>query len=150
MGRITHTYALFEVSAAAYDEVASRLRECGYGSSINDEGEIDMHGIALVRAHVPTSTQETTMSENDTRSPPEPKQKPSIGRIVHYWPYDGNPNETSPRAAIITQVHSDTSVNLAFFEPHGKADYATSVPFEHLELPPLPERSARCRWPPRV
>lgn len=46
---MTHTYATLEVSAAAYDEVKSRLLAVDYGHTINDEGEIDMHGIALVR-----------------------------------------------------------------------------------------------------
>jgi hypothetical protein len=64
MGRTTHTYALLEVSAAAYDEVASKLRACGYGSSINDEGEIDMHGIALVRSQPETSMD--TAKANET------------------------------------------------------------------------------------
>jgi hypothetical protein len=74
--RTTHTYALLEVTAAAYDEIASKLRGCGYGSSINDQGEIDMHGIALVCAHAPTSTQEKTM-------PPETVPSTSDERTVN-------------------------------------------------------------------
>lgn len=42
--------------------------------------------------------------------------KPSIGRIVHYFPQPGefglHSNSTSPCAAIITAVWSDTCVNL--------------------------------------
>jgi hypothetical protein len=46
---VTYTYALLEVSAAAYDEIAAKLREAGYGQAFNSDGEIDMHGIALAR-----------------------------------------------------------------------------------------------------
>lgn len=44
---VTHSYALLPVSKAAYDEIACKLRDVGYGHAINDAGEIDMHGIAL-------------------------------------------------------------------------------------------------------
>ena len=47
---MTHTYALLEVSAAAYEEIAKKLREAGYDHAFNAEGEIDMHGIGLSRA----------------------------------------------------------------------------------------------------
>ena len=72
MGRpmTTHTYAILEVSAAAYDEIAERLRKSGYGHgrpfrraapdvkeyinanappAIDDRQVIDMHGIALAK-----------------------------------------------------------------------------------------------------
>lgn len=45
---MTHTYATLVVSEAAYDEVARILTDAGY-MCINEEGEIDMHGIALVK-----------------------------------------------------------------------------------------------------
>ena len=45
---MTHTYALLEVSNAAYQEVKRKLIDAGYGSAVNSDGEIDMHGIALV------------------------------------------------------------------------------------------------------
>lgn len=44
----TYTYATLEVSSATWIEIASLLTEAGY-ICINDKGEIDMHGIALVR-----------------------------------------------------------------------------------------------------
>ena len=46
---MSHTYALLEVSAAAYDEIKQKLIDAGYRSAINEAAEIDMHGIALVR-----------------------------------------------------------------------------------------------------
>jgi hypothetical protein len=47
---VTHTYALLEVSPAAFAEVAVKLREAGYTQAFNqDETEIDLHGLALVR-----------------------------------------------------------------------------------------------------
>lgn len=47
--RQTHTYAELEVSAAAYDEIAGKLRAAGYDHAFHD-GTIDMHGIGLTRA----------------------------------------------------------------------------------------------------
>jgi len=49
MRRMTHTYALLEVSASVYDEVEHLLRAAGSDEAIQD-GEIDMHGLALVKA----------------------------------------------------------------------------------------------------
>lgn len=46
---MTHTYALLEVSAAAYDEIAAKLCEAGYSHAVNDDGEIDMRGLALTK-----------------------------------------------------------------------------------------------------
>ncbi len=46
---MTHTYAFLEVSAAAYDEIAAKLHYADHGYCFNDNGEIDMRGIALVR-----------------------------------------------------------------------------------------------------
>lgn len=42
----THTYALLELSPAAYDEIAGKLRAAGYHHAFND-GVIDMHGIGI-------------------------------------------------------------------------------------------------------
>jgi len=47
---MTHTYALLEVSPAVYDEIAAKLREAGYEQAFGDNGELDMHGIAIVRS----------------------------------------------------------------------------------------------------
>lgn len=49
MIRTTHTYALLEISQGAYEEIAEKLRAAGYADAINEEGEIDMHGIALTQ-----------------------------------------------------------------------------------------------------
>lgn len=44
-------------------------------------------------------------------------QKPGVGRIVHYIPFDG-PNKGTHCAAIVTCVWSDCCVNLRVFAPH--------------------------------
>jgi hypothetical protein len=47
---MTHTYAILEISKAAYDEIRAKLKAAGYGHVFDqDEGKevIDMHGIAL-------------------------------------------------------------------------------------------------------
>jgi hypothetical protein len=65
---MTHTYALLEVSPAAYDEIAAKLREAGYNQAFGDEGEIDMHGIALGRA----DSDECSTSPGNDEPAPEP------------------------------------------------------------------------------
>jgi len=48
--------------------------------------------------------------------------KPTIGRVVLFHPQQG-----VTRAAIIAHVHSDTMLNLAFFDSNGIAHNQTSV-----------------------
>lgn len=45
--RSTHTYAVLEISNAAYDEIRAKLEAAGYQHAFMDDGEIDMHGIAV-------------------------------------------------------------------------------------------------------
>lgn len=44
--RTTYTYAVLEVSDAAYDEIAEKLIAAGYAHVFHN-GVMDMHGIAL-------------------------------------------------------------------------------------------------------
>ena len=44
--------------------------------------------------------------------------KPTVGRVVWYWPYGFTPGQ-QPQAAIVAHVHSDRLVNLAIFDPNG-------------------------------
>lgn len=43
----THTYAVLEISKAAYDEIAFALRAANYDHVFMEDGLIDMHGLAL-------------------------------------------------------------------------------------------------------
>lgn len=55
MTRSTHTYAILDISPAAYAEIREKLERAGYQHAFHKEGEdevIDMQGIA-VRAEVP-------------------------------------------------------------------------------------------------
>lgn len=45
--RQTHTFAELELSKAAYDEIATKLRAAGYDHAFIDDGIIDMHGIGV-------------------------------------------------------------------------------------------------------
>jgi hypothetical protein len=47
--RQTHTYVTMEISSAAWEEIAQKMREAGYDHVFMDDGEIDMHGIAVVK-----------------------------------------------------------------------------------------------------
>lgn len=50
----TRTYALLEVSPAAYDEISKALRAAGYDHAFHEDEDrgtvVDMHGIALVKS----------------------------------------------------------------------------------------------------
>lgn len=48
----THSFAELELSPAAYDEIAGKLRDAGYHHSFCDNGAIDMHGIGITRKEV--------------------------------------------------------------------------------------------------
>jgi hypothetical protein len=48
--RTTHTYVELELSPAAYDEIAGKLKAADYGHAFMDDGAIDMHGLAVTRA----------------------------------------------------------------------------------------------------
>ena len=52
--------------------------------------------------------------------------KPTVGRVVWYWPSGTGPN-TQPLAAVIACVNSDTIVNLAIFDANGEATRRTWV-----------------------
>lgn len=49
MGKSTHTFAVLEISQAAFDEIARLLRDAGYDcfATDNERTVIDMHGIGL-------------------------------------------------------------------------------------------------------
>ena len=54
--------------------------------------------------------------------------KPTIGRIVWYWPQGQTEFQgQQPNAAIVCYVHGDRMVNLAWFDSNGVAEHSTSV-----------------------
>ena len=55
---MTRTYAVLELSAAAWDEIATKLRAAGYDHAFMEGGEIDMHGIAVKAADGPVEDDE--------------------------------------------------------------------------------------------
>lgn len=76
--------------------------------------------------------------------------QPSVGRIVHLKTRNlgferGVDGSIIYEAAIITQVHSETLVNLTVFRRDGRTEPKTSVPFNQ----DLGVENTWC-WPPRV
>lgn len=55
--RYTYTYAILDLSPAAYDEIAAKLRAAAYDHAFHDQPDhgtvIDMHGIAVDRGTEP-------------------------------------------------------------------------------------------------
>ena len=83
--------------------------------------------------------------ESDKPAYSEPKQKPSVGRIVLFRKEPSNGATEHP--AIITRVWSDICVNVTVFLDYGAPFNATSV--NHEEDVNSATNPA-WRWPPRV
>ena len=61
--RATHTYAVLQISRAAYDEIRGKLLDADYGHALHrEEGFelIDMHGIAVQALEVPAASPSLT------------------------------------------------------------------------------------------
>lgn len=73
------------------------------------------------------------------------KQKPTVGRIVHFRP-ELSQNKGQPYPAMITHVWSDTCVNLSVFN-----DGSYALPPEHLKPTSvtLGDGPRSWGWPPR-
>lgn len=71
-------------------------------------------------------------------------QLPSVGRIVHYQAYGtpGGEFPSVPRAAIVTEVHSDTEITVCVFNPSGI--FFNRVKFSEISAP------GSWSWPPFV
>ena len=66
-------------------------------------------------------------------------QKPSVGRIVHYS------HSGTPLAAIITMVHTDTTINLTVFAQNGDSWGRQTVSYNEDRV-----THGTWSWPPRV
>ncbi len=71
--------------------------------------------------------------------------KPTIGRIVWYYPRAGH---REPYAAIICRVHSNTLVNIAYFDENGTASNAGAVKLYQGEDIALKPYDNFCEWMP--
>lgn len=75
--------------------------------------------------------------------------KPTVGRIVHYYP-PSDSNCSGPLAAMVVCVWSDTCVNLAIFDKNGVA--MGKPPTSVLLIQDgneVPSGGSYCCWPPR-
>lgn len=69
----THTYAIMDISTAAYNEIAGKLRDAGYDHAFQQsEGRecIDMHGVGL-RAEIPADRTEIGGVQEEYDAAPE-------------------------------------------------------------------------------
>lgn len=73
--------------------------------------------------------------------------KPSIGRVMWYWPekeYRGD----QPWAAIVTYVYGDNMVNLIAWNPNGDGQPKTSVPIVQEGSSYVASNSPYVEWMP--
>lgn len=73
--------------------------------------------------------------------------KPTVGRVVWYWPDGVQPEVSQPHAALVTRVWGDTCVNLAVFDANGSPYSKTSVELHQDENVPRPTY-AHASWMP--
>lgn len=72
--------------------------------------------------------------------------KPTIGRVVWYWP-NGKFEGRQPFSAMIAYVHSDTMVNIGYLDANGISGHATSVPLVQ-EITKVSPDYRFCEWMP--
>jgi len=75
--------------------------------------------------------------------------KPTIGRVMWYWPEREDRGE-QPLCALVAYVHDDNMVNLAVFDDHGDfiCGGARSVPIVQDGSPHIVGDSPYCEWMP--
>ena len=66
--KVTHTYAIMEVSASTYQEIRKILEEAGYQLAFEDDGVIDLHGLAL--------------KKNETEEPDKNVEPPKFDNVI--------------------------------------------------------------------
>jgi hypothetical protein len=71
--------------------------------------------------------------------------KPTIGRVVWFYPSEHKEGD-QPCSAQIAYVHSDTCINIGYFDHNGNAKQATSVTLFHGEGER--PKSYFCEWMP--
>jgi hypothetical protein len=73
--------------------------------------------------------------------------KPSIGRIMWYWPHKDS-RADQPWAAIVVYVHNDNMVNLAVHDHEGNGKTKSSVPVVQDGSPHTAGDSPYVEWMP--
>lgn len=90
--RTTHTYAVLELSEAAYQEIREAFERAGYGHAFHDDAEhgklIDMHGIAVSCEKVAGGPEPTTEAGTPCRRCSE-----CIGEEHHWLEHCEDPDE---------------------------------------------------------
>lgn len=69
--------------------------------------------------------------------------KPTVGRVVYYYPEKGQPEQ----AAIVAKVHDDRCVNLMVIIPDGRTVGMTSIRLAQPE-DEIPVTGPYCAWMP--
>ncbi len=63
--------------------------------------------------------------------------KPTVGRVVWFWPEPPKTSACQPCSAQVAFVHSDRMINVGGFDHNGKPIAATSVPLlQDEDFPP--------------
>lgn len=73
--------------------------------------------------------------------------KPTVGRIVWYYPSGNKPETHQPLAAQIAHVWSDTCINIGYLDANGVAHSATSVLLYQEDEMPMPATNYCCWMP---
>lgn len=75
--------------------------------------------------------------------------KPTVGRIVHYWPTGKGLNAEGPQAAVVSFVHKDGTMNVGVFNKYGTHQGGKQrVELVQGDITPAPGVHF-CEWPPR-
>lgn len=72
--------------------------------------------------------------------------KPTVGRVVLYYPKRSEGMGGGPLAAIVSAVHSDTVVSLVVFCPHGTTNSRKGVRLVQEGGDPATANEPHCEW----
>lgn len=73
--------------------------------------------------------------------------KPTVGRIVWYYPQGNTPEVDQPLAAQIACVHSDNNITIGYLDKSGKARSAQEVLLYQEDEMPMPTTNYCCWMP---
>lgn len=74
--------------------------------------------------------------------------KPTIGRVVWYWPNGRQPDGAQPYAASVAYVQSDTRVNLGWLDHDGFSLFAKDVYLQQEGNPEPAPKVPYAEWMP--
>ena len=110
---MTRTYAVLDVSKETHKEIRDKLRNAGYDHAIDDNGDLDMHGIVLHTTYAPRGTPDRSSADLEKK----------LNQFVHDY-MKANPN-SRVEIEVFEEIrmsgkHPVPSIKLTFWKSEGR------------------------------